>query len=92
MRGQQYFYENAADGERISSVPLGAAELARCTPVYESVPGWKRSTVGIRSYDALPEGARGYIERMHELLEVPIDIISTGPERDDTIVLKHPFE
>ena len=61
------------------------------TPVYEVVPGWSDSTVGLKSLDALPEAARAYIARLEDLVGAPIDIISTGPDREETIVLRHPF-
>jgi adenylosuccinate synthase len=56
------------------------------------MPGWKESTVGARSLDDLPKNARNYLDRMQEIVGVPIDIVSTGPERDETIILKHPFD
>ena len=61
-------------------------------PVYEEYPGWKESTVGATRYEELPANARRYIERLGELVGVPVDIVSTGPDRDQTIVLKHPFD
>ena len=73
-------------GEKITSVPHGAALLGECEPVYETLPGWKSSTSGLTSFDALPAGARRYIERLEELCEVPIGLISTGPERTETIL------
>ena len=80
------------DGEAMSQMPCSAAELQRCTPVYEFMPGWKTSTVGVRSRDALPQDAIAYLQRMEQLLDVPVDIISTGPDREDTIVVRHPFD
>jgi adenylosuccinate synthase len=71
--------------------PSGAEEAARCVPVYEEMPGWKDSTVGAKSMDALPVAARNYIKRIEELVGVPIDMVSTGPDREETIVLRHPF-
>jgi adenylosuccinate synthase len=79
------------DGREIDILPFGAENLARCEPVYEEVPGWRESTVGVRSHDALPRAARAYLERIEAVCGVPIDLISTGPERDQTIVLRHPF-
>jgi adenylosuccinate synthase len=73
-------------------LPVGAEELERCDPVYEELPGWMESTVGIKSYDALPGAARAYLERIEALAGVPVDLISTGPERDETIVKRHPYE
>ena len=80
------------EGQLSEILPVGAEELERCEPVYEELPGWKESTVGIRNYDALPKGARDYLKRIEALAGVPIDLISTGPERDETIVRRHPFD
>ena len=79
------------DGKRLAMPPTGAEALEACVPVYEDMPGWQESTVGVRDYDALPQAARDYLDRIAEITEVPIDIISTGPDRADTIVLKHPL-
>ena len=79
------------EGELSEILPVGAEELERCAPVYEELPGWKESTVGINTYAALPKAARDYLKRIEALAGVPIDLISTGPERDQTIVLRHPF-
>jgi adenylosuccinate synthase len=76
---------------RLQSVPIGAEALAQVTPIYEALPGWSESTVGISEWDALPLNARRYLERIAEIAETPIDIVSTGPDRADTIVLRHPF-
>ena len=84
----QYEYE----GEILEMPPLGADAIEKCKPVYEEMPGWNESTVGIRDYDALPENAKTYLKRLETIVGVPIDIISTGPERDETIVLRHPFD
>lgn len=80
-----------SDGEERTTLPLGAEAFEGCEPVYEELPGWKESIVGIRRYDDLPENARRYLTRMEEVVGVPIDIVSTGPDRADTIVLKDPF-
>ncbi|EIP87992.1 adenylosuccinate synthetase [Burkholderia humptydooensis MSMB43] len=80
------------DGEDADLLPRGAAEVARCEPVYETFGGWKESTVGISSWDALPENARAYLARVQEVAGVPIDMVSTGPDRDETILLRHPFK
>ncbi len=61
-------------------------------PVYEEMPGWTDSTVGITRYDDLPASARHYLERLQALVNVPLDMISTGPDRDETIVLRNPFD
>jgi adenylosuccinate synthase len=73
-------------------LPVGADELARCEPVYEEMPGWAGSTVGIKSFVKLPQAARNYLKRIEQVCEVPIDMISTGPDREETIVQRHPFE
>jgi len=74
------------------TLPPGAELLADCEPEYIDMPGWKTSTVGIRRYEDLPENARVYLRKIEELVGVPIDIISTGPDRKETIVLRHPFD
>jgi adenylosuccinate synthase len=73
-------------------LPVGAEELERCHPVYEELPGWMESTVGIKSHADLPPPARAYLKRIEELAGVPIDLISTGPEREETIMRRHPFD
>jgi len=73
-------------------LPVGAEELERCHPRYEELPGWMESTVGIKSYEALPKAARAYLERIEALAGVPIDLISTGADRNETIVLRHPYD
>ena len=75
----------------MNSSPIGAEAMAAVQPVYETVPGWHESTVGITEYSALPLNARRYLTRISEIAETPIDMISTGPDRAHTIVLKHPF-
>ena len=72
--------------------PIGAEAFATCEPIYEDMPGWKESTVGVRNYDELPANARAYLKRIEEVVKVPVDIISTGADRKDTIILRHPFE
>ena len=79
------------DGEMLELPPLGADAIEQCEPVYEEMPGWTESTEGVRDYDSLPENAKKYLTRMQEIVGVPVDIISTGPERDETIILNHPF-
>jgi adenylosuccinate synthase len=78
-------------GEYIDILPVGAEELAECEPVYEELSGWSQSTLGVRKLDDLPTAARRYLERIETVCGVPIDLISTGAERDDTIVRRHPF-
>ena len=79
------------DGKRIDLLPLGAEEVVRCVPVYETMAGWTVSTVGAQRWDALPPEARAYLHRIEEICEIPIDVISTGPERAETILRRHPF-
>ena len=79
-------------GEQLELPPYGAEALAQCEPVYETLDGWTQSTVGIRRYADLPENAKAYLARVSELSGLPINIISTGAERNDTIIVKHPFE
>jgi len=78
-------------GEMRDILPVGAEALAICEPVYEDFPGWTESTVGIKSFDALPANARAYLKRLEELAGAPVVLISTGPDREETIVLQHPF-
>ncbi|WP_442956691.1 adenylosuccinate synthase [Propionivibrio sp.] len=79
-------------GQVVDLLPMGADDVAGCEPVFETLPGWSESTVGVKSFDALPVAARAYLARIEALCEMPIDIISTGPERDETILRRHPFE
>ena len=80
-------------GDKVVDIfPVGAEDAARCEPIYEEMPGWKESTVGAKSLDVLPANARAYINRIEQLVGVPIDMISTGPDREETIVLRHPFK
>lgn len=80
------------NGKIVDIFPVGAEEAAACQPIYEEMPGWSESTVGVQSLDGLPANARAYINRIQELVGVPIDMISTGPDREETIVLRHPFK
>jgi adenylosuccinate synthase len=79
------------DGVSSPEPPLTVDGYAGIEPVYEELPGWRESTVGITDYGALPGNARRYLERLEALTQVPLDMISTGPEREQTIVLRHPF-
>lgn len=79
------------NGELTFVAPLGADNYAECEAVLEEMPGWSESTLGITEYDQLPANAKAYIKRLEELVRVKIVIISTGPERDETIILEHPF-
>jgi adenylosuccinate synthase len=80
------------DGIVSNMLPFGAELVAACEPIYEELPGWTTSTVGVQHYDKLPANARAYLKRMEEVCGAPIDMISTGPDRDETIVLRHPFQ
>jgi len=80
------------DGEPIAAVPVVVDRFAECQPVYEEHAGWQESTVGVTSFDDLPAKARDYLARIEELAGVPVDIVSTGPDREQTIVKKHPFD
>jgi adenylosuccinate synthase len=80
------------DGEPITGLPVVVDRLADCKPVYEDMPGWSDSTVGATRYEQLPVNAQSYLARIQELCGIPIDIISTGPDRDQTIIRTHPFE
>ncbi|MGD8712405.1 MAG: adenylosuccinate synthase [Thiohalophilus sp.] len=80
------------NGEVRDTPPVGAEAFESCEPVYEDMPGWQESTVGLKSYDELPENARSYLKRIEEVTGIPVDIISTGPERSETIILRHPYD
>ena len=79
------------DGVLLVDAPTDADSYLGLEPVYEEVAGWSESTVGVKSLEALPENARAYIRRVEELVGAPIDIVSTGPDRNETIVLRHPY-
>ncbi len=80
------------DGAEVAVPPVGADGFEKCEPVYLELPGWQESTVGARSLDDLPENARAYLRKIEELTDVPVDVVSTGPDRTETVVLRHPFE
>ena len=79
------------DGTVIAEPPMFADTFAEVQPIYEELPGWKESTIGVTDYNKLPGNARKYLERVQQLVKVPIDMISTGPDREETIVLRHSF-
>ena len=79
------------EGKTIDILPFGADAVAKCKPIYETLPGWKESTFGVKEYGALPENAKRYLKRIEEVCGAPVAIISTGPDRDETILLQHPF-
>ena len=82
----------AIDGEETNGMPVDSEQFESCEPIYEDVPGWHESTVGVKSFEDLPENARDYVARIETLVEIPIDIISTGPDREQTIIKTHPFD
>jgi adenylosuccinate synthase len=84
-------YKVVGGGTR-DMLPVGAEALAICEPIYEEHPGWNESTVGVKSFEKLPKNAQSYLRRLESLVGAPVAIISTGPDREETIVLKHPFE
>jgi len=78
-------------GQQIDILPLDADDIVACRPVYESLPGWRESTAGLTNWEQLPTNARRYLERIQQLIGAPIDMVSTGPDRVHTILLRHPF-
>ena len=80
------------DGELIHTPPLLMDRYGECEPVYETMPGWQTATSGVTSYDDLPDSAQAYLARIEEILETPVDIVSTGPGREAVIVRRHPFD
>lgn len=79
------------DGDAIAGIPVVVDRVAECVPVYEELPGWQESTVGVTRVNELPKNAQAYLARIEELADVPVDIISTGPGREQTIIKQHPF-
>ena len=79
------------DGQSVDVPPVDTDAFSRCEPVYEDMPGWNESTFGITRYEDLPANAKAYLKRLEEVVETPVDIISTGPDRDQTIVLRDPY-
>jgi adenylosuccinate synthase len=80
------------DYEGVDGFPVGAEEWERAEPVYEDMPGWDGSTQGLTEQDKLPAEARAYLQRLEELIEAPVHMLSTGPERDANVILRHPFQ
>ena len=80
------------NGEEIKGVPMVSEQFELCQPIYEDMPGWDESTVGATSFQDLPKNARNYLARIEDIVEIPIDIVSTGPDRDQTIIKSHPFD
>jgi adenylosuccinate synthase len=79
------------DGEMTDILPMGADDIERCKPVYETLEGWSDSTVGVTQYDKLPTNARLYLQRIEQVTGVPIHMVSTSPDRDHTIMMRHPY-
>lgn len=79
-------------GKKLDTYPMALNAQAEVTPVYETLPGWKTSTFGIREFDRLPENAKKYIRRLEELLDAPVDVVSTSPEREDVIIIRDPYK
>jgi len=79
------------NGKLHDILPLDADEIEACTPVFETFPGWSEITFGVTSWDALPANARSYLKRVEEVIGTPIHMVSTGPDREHTIVLRHPY-
>ncbi len=79
-------------GQRIDILPLDADDIVACVPIYDSFPGWTQSTFGMTDWNALPLNARRYLERVQCFIGAPIDMVSTGPDRDHTILLRHPYQ
>jgi adenylosuccinate synthase len=79
------------DGRKIDRIPADLDAFSRCEPLYETLPGWKEPLNQARDINQLPTAARRYLERMSELIGTPADLVSVGPERDETIVLRNPF-
>lgn len=80
------------DGKVVDVLPYGAAAVARAEPILEEMPGWSESTAGVTEFERLPVNAQRYLKRMAEVCGVPIDMVSTGPDRTETIMLRHPFK
>ena len=85
--GVGYLYK----GEKIDIMPAGADAVAECEPIYEEFPGWKESTFGVQKWEDLPESAQRYLTRLAEVAGAPIAVVSTGPDRVQTILRVNPF-
>ena len=79
-------------GQRLDILPLDADDIVACQPIYESFPGWSEPTVGLTRWEQLPVNARRYLERVQQRIDAPIDMVSTGPDREQTILLRHPYK
>jgi len=79
------------NGKTVDILPLDGDEIAACEPIYETFPGWSETTFGATRMDALPASALSYLKRIEEIIGTPIDMVSTGPDREHTILLRHPY-
>jgi adenylosuccinate synthase len=79
-------------GRPVDLLPFGADDVAACEAQYEEMPGWSGTTYGARTWEALPPQAQRYVQRLSELVGAPVDMVSTGPDRDETILVRHPFK
>jgi adenylosuccinate synthase len=79
------------DGKKVESMPASLKKLSRCVPVYEELPGWQEDIASARKWNDLPAAARNYLKRIEEVVEVPFSIVSVGPGREESIILKDPF-
>ncbi len=79
-------------GQRTDILPLDADDIVACQPIYEHFAGWTEPTVGLTQWDQLPLNARRYLERIQQCMDAPIDMVSTGPDREQTILLRHPYK
>jgi len=80
------------NGKRVEILPLDADDITACVPIYDTFPGWTESTFGVTEWDKLPLNARRYLERVQGFIGAPIDMVSTGPDREHTILLRHPYK
>jgi adenylosuccinate synthase len=80
------------NGEQRDILPFGAEMLAQCEPVYEDIRGWTDTTFGLTRYEQLPKAAQHYLQRIEQICDIPVDMISTGADRAQTIVRRHPFK
>jgi adenylosuccinate synthase len=79
-------------GQTVDILPLDADDISACKPIYERFAGWTQSTAGITQWEKLPANAIAYLQRVEQIIGAPIDMVSTGPDRDHTILLRHPFK
>ena len=80
------------NGEKTKTPPFSAEGYSIAKPVYIEMPGWNCSTIGTRSFDELPIEAQNYIRKIEDLSQLPVDILSTGPDRDETLIIQNPFD